>query len=95
MNIILEENIELHCKNATISRAFKIPEGTKGGEYEIRLESNSGIFPPTTRKIKIRSYQERSFFITADFSKESYSPGDKASIRIKVRRADGTKLYQL
>jgi hypothetical protein len=66
-----------------------------GGEYLIRLESLSGLFPPTVRKVRIRSYQERKYFVTVDFGKESYSPSDRVLAKVKVRNAGGAKLPSL
>jgi translation initiation factor 1 (eIF-1/SUI1) len=63
-----------------------------GGEYLIRVESNEDLFPPTVRKIRIRTYQDRRYFTTVDFGKETYSPGDRVLAKVKVRSAGGSAL---
>ena len=71
----------------TFSYALKLPESPVGGEYLIRVESP--LFPPTVRKVRIRSYQERAVFVTVDYGKESYAPGDRVIAKVKVRWAGG------
>ena len=56
------------------------------------MEFSSYLIPTAHRKIRIRSYGERNLFVTLDFAKESYSPGDPVISKLKVRKVDGTLL---
>ena len=78
--------------NGTFSYALKLPAAPTGGEYLIRLESLSGLFPPTVRKVRLRAYQERDLFVTVDYAKEAYAPGDRVIGKVKVRRAGGGQI---
>jgi predicted metalloprotease len=75
-------------ENGTIVRSFKIREDQLGGEYMIKVESIDMRLPKSERKIRIRSYLDRAYFVTVDFDKETYTPGDKVRAKVKVRRAD-------
>ncbi|CDW78538.1 a-macroglobulin complement component [Stylonychia lemnae] len=77
-------------RNGTIVYTYKIPSQQNGGEYTISITSH--LFPDTKRKFRIRSYTSQEYFTTVDFSKESYTPSDQVLAKIKVKRADGTKL---
>ena len=67
-----DESVTVKLGNGTFSRAVKLDKAVIGGEYLIHLESLSGLFPPAVRKVRVRSYQERKYFVTVDFGKESY-----------------------
>ena len=77
-------------QNGTMVFTYKVPSNQSGGEYTIEI--SSFYFPTESRKIRLRQYSEVNLFITVDFSKETYSPGDSVLAKVKVSRVDGVAL---
>ena len=71
---------------------WKIPASQKGGEYKIRVTPFAENVPVSYRKIRIGSISNPDLFVTVDFDKNAYSPGDEVLAKVKVRRPDGERL---
>lgn len=80
----------VQSKDGTIVFTYKIPRGTSGGNYQIKIESFN--FATTFRKFRINTFVQPELFVTVDFDKNSYSPGDSVVAKVKVRKPDGESL---
>jgi len=78
-------------KDGTLVFTYKIPKGTAGGTYTIVISSR-GDFPEVKRKFRINTYSQPDMFVTVDFDKKNYVPGDSIAAKVKVRKPDGEKL---
>ena len=54
--------------------SWKIPENQPGGEYTVLISSEE--IPDIKRKFRINNYNQPELFVTADFEKDRYSPGE-------------------
>jgi hypothetical protein len=50
--------------------------------------------PDSFRKIRIGAFSNPTLFVTLDFEKNVYSPGDTVTGKVKVRKPDGELLPQ-
>lgn len=86
------------CGSRRMSKAtvlfndFRIPFDLPGGEYVIRVEAAFERFPVSFRKIRVGALSQPNLFVTVDFDKNAYVPGDAAQAKVKVRKPDGEKL---
>jgi uncharacterized protein YfaS (alpha-2-macroglobulin family) len=71
---------------------WRVPANQKGGEYKVKVETYYQNTPPSFRKIRIGNLQQPNLFVTVDFDKNAYSPGDTVEGKVKVRKPDGTKV---
>lgn len=71
---------------------FRVSEDQAGGEYTIRFNPGIRDMPPSFRKFRIGTYSHPEMFVTCDFEKNAYSPGDEVKAKIKVRKPDGEAL---
>jgi len=81
--------------NGTIAFTdFRVPNNTNGGEYQVQVsfESYSSAIPISFRKIRIGTLISPNLFVTVDFDKNAYLPGETAEAKIKVRKPDGMRL---
>jgi uncharacterized protein YfaS (alpha-2-macroglobulin family) len=77
-------------KDGTIVFTWKVPKGQAGGTYTIKI--TSADFPDVYRKFRINTYTQPNLFVTVDFDKKNYVPGDSIVAKVKVRKPDGEKL---
>ena len=61
----------------------KVAANTSGGEYTIRVYSNTNM-APVTKVIRIRDYPRDLLLVKTDLPYESYRPGDTVTGKIKV-----------
>ena len=69
---------------------YKIPKGQPGGVYTIKVTSRD--FTESYRKFRINTFSQPDLFVTVDFDKKIYQPGDSISSKVKVRKPDGERL---
>lgn len=85
------EQVKLYNGTAVFN-LWRIPPSQKGGEYKVKVETYYQNTPPSFRKIRIGTLQQPNLFVTVDFDKNAYSPGDTVLGKVKVRKPDGTKV---
>lgn len=78
--------------NGTAVMTFMVPGGMKGGEYIAKVDDLNGKVPIASRKFYINEFRELQLKVTLDFNQDKYTSGEKAEVKIKVRKPDGTKL---
>ena len=87
--------------NGTFSFAIKVPYKLNGGEYFVNMEPPSGMpsfkfdarfYRNATRKIRIFDTEQPQLFVTVDYDKTSYVPGDELTAKMKVKRPDNQPL---
>jgi hypothetical protein len=57
-----------------------------------KIEVSDGNTPTGYRSVRVNQDTSPELYITGDFDKTNYSPGDFVNQKIKVRRPDGNKL---
>lgn len=60
--------------NSTLSFTFEIPDSQAGGQYKIVVKGS--YFADAIRVIRIRDYEMQQLVVEAEFSSDSYLPGD-------------------
>jgi uncharacterized protein YfaS (alpha-2-macroglobulin family) len=65
---------DLTSEKGTLAFTFKIPDDFSGGVYQI--EVTSGYAPKSFRSVRVNQDTTPELYITGDFDKTNYSPGD-------------------
>lgn len=68
--------------------AFVIPETAPGGTYQLVATSLDGFFPNQSCELEVRRYRAVRLKTDLEFSKRSFSAGDRVEAELMVRRAD-------
>ena len=68
--------------------AFVIPEEASGGPYKLIARSLDGYFPDQTCEIEVRRYRAVRLKTDLQFSRRSFSAGERVEADLIVRRAD-------
>ena len=68
--------------------AFVIPESAPGGTYQLMAKSLDGFFPDQSCELEVRRYRAVRLKTNLEFSRRSFSAGDRVEADLTVRRAD-------
>ncbi|MCA9137224.1 MAG: hypothetical protein KDB00_10705 [Planctomycetales bacterium] len=68
--------------------AFVVPETAVGGTYQLIAKSLDGFFPDQSCELEVRRYRAVRLKTDLEFTKRSYSAGDRVEADLTVRRAD-------
>jgi uncharacterized protein YfaS (alpha-2-macroglobulin family) len=90
LGLVDYQNNGVYSSAGTIVFTYKIPEDIKGGVYTIKVKSRSSA--ESFRTVRINQDTTPELYITGDFDKTNYSPGDIINLKVKVRRPDGQPL---
>jgi uncharacterized protein YfaS (alpha-2-macroglobulin family) len=60
----------------------------------MQVRSNVRRFPQSYRKFRIRKYVVGNIFVTVDFDKKNYSPGQLCQGKVKVRMDNGSPIQK-
>ena len=71
---IYDSKFGIHSTNGTLVFTYKVPKDAKGGEYGIKVTSLK--FPTALRKFRVNQNSQPEMFVTVDFERNNYSPGD-------------------
>jgi len=69
--------------------AFAIPEESAGGQFTLVARSLDGAFPEETKTFFIRRYRLPRLKKDLEFTRDSYTPGDKVIADFAAKRAEG------
>lgn len=69
------------------SSYFDLPQEVQGGEYAVRLRSDTGLI--FTRPVIVNVYEPPRFKKKLDFVRKAYGPGDTVSATVEVKRPTG------
>jgi len=80
----------LTVRDGSVMYNVQIPDAGVSGDHYIKYESPQ--VPVSYRKISIFKYSVPKYYVTVDFDKKNYQPGERALAKVKVRNSNGTAL---
>ncbi|MBQ6578455.1 MAG: hypothetical protein IJL91_12085, partial [Bacteroidales bacterium] len=86
----LEETTLKTNSFGSVAGEFTIPTGLRGGQFSVRLESESKW--RTSKSIRVDEFVLPSFYLEFDKVKELYFPGDEVKITGKLKAYSGHSL---
>ena len=69
--------------------AWKVPDGTAGGEYALKATFPQLGVAPARRTFDVRAYRAPRFRTQIVFAKKGYGPGEKVMATLKALQAEG------
>lgn len=69
--------------------SWEIPDGQPGGEYKVIVSYPGSGHAPAERKFDVRAYRAPRLNSQITFMRDGYSPGEKVSATLDVKRAEG------
>ena len=75
--------------DATLGVSWKVPEGTPGGEYTLKVSYPWQGHAPAQRKFDVRAYRAPRLKTQIVFLRDGYGPGDTVQASVDIERAEG------
>lgn len=76
-------------EKAVLGVSWKVPEGTPGGEYTLKISYPWQGHAPAQRKFDIRAYRAPRLKTQIVFLRDGYGPGDTVQASVDIKRAEG------
>ncbi len=86
--VVMQKRVAI--KAGVARNDFRLPDGVPGGEYKIRIQSDTGH--KTERSVIVSNYHPPRIKKTLEFVRKAYGAGDKVSAALSVHRATGEPL---